>query len=118
MTVCYDGNELRRRLYFATLGNGRFQGGGFMLTPAGKIDDGLLDLCAVQSLRPDQVIRFYPRLIDGSHVGLPIVTMAQARQIKISSPVPFPVATDGEVVATDATHVAVETLPGAIRLVV
>ncbi|NTU81705.1 MAG: diacylglycerol kinase family lipid kinase [Chloroflexales bacterium] len=117
MTVRYDGNELRRRLYFATLGNGRFQGGGFMLTPAGKIDDGLLDLCAVQSLRPDQVIRYYPRLLDGTHVSLPVVTTAQARQIEISSSVPFPVATDGEVVATDATYVAVETLPGAVRLV-
>ncbi len=118
MTVRYDGNELRRKLYFATLGNGRFQGGGFLLTPAGKIDDGLLDLCAVQSLRPDQVLRYYPKLLDGTHVELPVVTTAQARQIEISSPVPFPVATDGEVVATDATRVLVETLPGAISLVV
>jgi YegS/Rv2252/BmrU family lipid kinase len=117
MTVRYDGKELRRRLYFATLGNGRFQGGGFLLTPAGQIDDGLLDLCIVQSLRPDQVIRFFPKLIDGTHVDLPVVTMAKARQIEISSPVPFPVATDGEVIATDATLVAIEILPGAIRLV-
>ncbi len=116
MTVRYDGKELRRRLYFATLGNGRFQGGGFLLTPAGRIDDGLLDLCAVNSLRPDQVLRYYPKLLDGSHVGLPVVTMAQAREIEISSPTPFPVATDGEVVATDATRVVVETEPGAIRL--
>lgn len=118
MTVRYDGNELRKRLYFATLGNGRFQGGGFLLTPAGQIDDGLLDLCAVQSLRPDQVLRYYPKLLDGSHVDLPVVTTAQARQIEISSPVPFPVATDGEVVATDATRVTVETLAGALKLVV
>ncbi len=118
MTVRYDGHELRRRLYFATLGNGRFQGGGFMLTPAGKIDDGLLDLCAIQRLRPDQVLRYYAKLLDGTHIGLRVVTMAQARQIEISSPVPFPVATDGEVIATDATRVVVETMPGAIRLVV
>ncbi|HMQ29934.1 MAG TPA: diacylglycerol kinase family lipid kinase [Chloroflexaceae bacterium] len=118
MTVRYDGKELRRRLYFATLGNGRFQGGGFLLTPSGQIDDGLLDLCAVNSLRPDQVLRYYPKLLDGTHVGLPVVTTAQAREVEIASPVPFPVATDGEVVATDATRVVVETAPGAVRLVV
>lgn len=116
MTVRYDGKELRRRLYFATVANGRWQGGGFLLTPAASLDDGALDLCIVPSLRLDQVIRYYPKLIDGSHVELKIVTMAQARQIEISSPTPFPVATDGEVVATDATRVVVEALPGALRL--
>jgi diacylglycerol kinase (ATP) len=116
MTVRYDGRELRKKLYFATVANGRWQGGGFLLTPSASVDDGLLDLCIVPSLRLDQVIRFYPKLIDGSHVELKIVTMAQAKQIEISSATPFPVATDGEVVATDATRVAVEVLPGAIRL--
>ncbi len=118
MTVRYDGKELRKKLYFATVANGRWQGGGFLLTPAASIDDGMLDLCIVPSLRPDQVIRYYPKLLDGSHTELKIVTMAQARQIEISSPRPFPVATDGEVVATDATRVLVETLPGALRLLV
>jgi diacylglycerol kinase family enzyme len=116
MSVRYDGKELRRRLYFATVANGRWQGGGFLLTPAASIDDGLLDLCIVPSLRPDQVIRYYPKMLDGSHTQLKIVTMAQARQIEISSTTPFPVATDGEVVATDATHIAVETLPAALSL--
>lgn len=118
MTVRYDDHELRRRLYFATVANGRYQGGGFLLTPSAEIDDGVLDLCAVQSLRPDQVIRYYPKLFDGSHVGLREVTMATARQIEISSSATFPVATDGEVVATDARRVLVETLPSALRLVV
>ncbi len=118
MTVRYDGKELRRKLYFATVANGRWQGGGFLLTPSAEIDDGVLDLCAVQSLRFDQVIRYYPKLIDGSHVELREVTMAQARQLEISSTTPFPVATDGEVVTTDATRVTVETLPGAVRLLV
>jgi YegS/Rv2252/BmrU family lipid kinase len=118
MTVRYDGKEFRRKLYFATVANGRWQGGGFLLTPAAQLDDGALDLCAVQSLRFDQVIRYYPKLIDGTHVELREVTTAQARSIEISSATPFPVATDGEVVATDATRVTIETLPGAVRLLV
>lgn len=118
MTVRYDGKELHKRLYFATVANGRWQGGGFLLTPAASIDDGALDLCVVPKLRLDQVIRFYPKLIEGSHVELSMITMAQAQQISISAPAPFPVATDGEVVATDATRVDVELLPGALRLLV
>jgi YegS/Rv2252/BmrU family lipid kinase len=116
MTVRYDGKELRKKLYFATVASGRWQGGGFLLTPRASIDDGLLDVCIVPSLRLDQVIRYFPKLLDGTHTELKIVTMAQARQIEISSAAPFPVATDGEVVATDATHVSVEVLPGALQL--
>jgi diacylglycerol kinase (ATP) len=118
MTVRYDGTELHKRLYFSTVANGRWQGGGFLLTPGAALDDGMLDLCIVPKLRLDQVIRYFPRLIEGSHVELPMVTMAQARQISISASAPFPVATDGEVVATDATRVEVELLPGALRLLV
>ncbi|MFV9503214.1 MAG: diacylglycerol/lipid kinase family protein [Oscillochloridaceae bacterium umkhey_bin13] len=117
MHVRYDGKELRRKLYFATIGNGRFQGGGFQMTPSGVIDDGLLDLCAVNSLRPDQVLRYYPKLIEGTHVTLPVVTTAQVRSVTISSNVPFPVATDGEVVATDAREVNVEVVPAGMRLI-
>ncbi|PDV97360.1 diacylglycerol/lipid kinase family protein [Candidatus Chloroploca asiatica] len=116
MSVRYDGKEFRRKLYFATIGNGRFQGGGFLMTPSGVIDDGLLDLCAVQSLRFDQVIRYYPKLIEGTHVSLRVVTTAQARSLSIASARPFPVATDGEVVATDASAVHIEVMPGAIQL--
>lgn len=118
MSVRYDGKTLHKRLYFASVGNGRFQGGGFLLTPRSQLDDGLLDLCAVQSLRPDQIIRYYPRLFDGSHVDLRVVTTAQARTLEISSPSTFPVATDGEVLTTAARRVCIETLPGAVRVVV
>jgi diacylglycerol kinase (ATP) len=116
MTVRYDGNELRRKLLFATLGNGRFQGGGFQMTPSGRVDDGLLDLCAVNSLPLHQIARHYPKLIKGTHVRLSVVTTAQVRKVEIRSTTPFPVATDGEVVATDATRVQVEVLPGAVQL--
>jgi len=118
MTVRYDERELRRRLYFATVGNGSTQGGGFVLTPGARIDDGKLDLCAVQSLRLDQVIRYYPKLLDGSHTTLREVTMGAAQRIEIGSTATFPVATDGEVVATDARRVQIEAMPGALRLVV
>ncbi|PDW00829.1 diacylglycerol/lipid kinase family protein [Candidatus Viridilinea mediisalina] len=117
MRVAYAGHELHEPLLFATVGNGRYQGGGFQMTPTGKIDDGLLDLCAVKQLPLSQIVRYYPKLIVGSHIKLPVVTTAQIRKLTMSSTQPFPVATDGEVVATDATHVQVEVLAGAVELV-
>jgi YegS/Rv2252/BmrU family lipid kinase len=118
MTVRFDDYEVRRRLLFATVGNGRFQGGGFILTPEAQIDDGLLDLCMVERLRLDEIIRYLPRLMDGSHISMRQVVMGKARQITLTCPTPIHVATDGEVVATDAHRVEVEVVPGALAVVV
>src|SRR5829696_7781319 len=118
MTVEYDGSRIHRRLLFASSANGRCQGGGFWLTPDALIDDGLLDLCMIDNMRLDQIIRYIPRLMEGTHVGLKQVTMARTRNISITCAAPMPVATDGEVIATDARSITVETLPGALDMLV
>lgn len=117
MTVKFDDYEVRRRLLFASVANGRCQGGGFWMTPQAEIDDGVLDLCMVEKLRLDQIIRYLPRLMEGTHADIREVTMGRARHVELTCSGTIPVATDGEVVATDARRVLVDVLPGAIRLV-
>jgi len=114
MTVEYDGQRLQRRLLFASIANGRCQGAGFWLTPNALVDDGLLDLCLVDNLRLDQIIRYIPRLMEGTHITLKQVTMGRARHIRVTCAAPVPVATDGEVVTTAARDITIETLPAAL----
>ena len=118
MTVEYDGNRIHRRLLFASPANGRCQGGGFWLTPDALIDDGLLDVCLVDNMRLDEIIRHIPKLMEGTHTSLKQVTMGRARNISVTCAAPIPVATDGEVISTDARSITVETLPGAIEVLV
>ncbi len=117
MTVRFDDYEVRRRLLFASVASGRSQGGGFLMTPSALIDDGILDLCIVDKLRLDQIIRYLPRLMEGTHTTLRVVTMGRARHIEVTCQNGIPVATDGEVVATAATRVCVDVVPGAVQLV-
>ena len=114
MTVEYDGRRLHRRLLFASIANGRCQGAGFWLTPSALVDDGLLDLCLVDNMRLDQIIRYIPRLMEGTHTNLKQVTMGRARSIRVISSAPVPVATDGEVISIAARDITVETLPAAL----
>ena len=67
-------------------------------------------------MRIDQIIRHIPKVMEGSHTRLREVTMGRARSITVSCPAGMPVATDGEVIATDARQVTIETLPGAIEV--
>ena len=114
MTVEYDGQRLHRRLLFASIANGRCQGAGFWLTPTALVDDGVLDLCLVDNMRLDQIIRYIPRLMEGSHTSLKQVTMGRARSIRVACSAPVPVATDGEVISVAARDITVETLPAAL----
>jgi YegS/Rv2252/BmrU family lipid kinase len=118
MTVEYDGTRIHRRLLFASPANGRCQGGGFWLTPDALIDDGLLDICLVDKMRLDEIIRHLPKVMEGTHTGLKQVTMGRARSLSVQSSAPIPVATVGEVIATDARSITVETLPGAIEILI
>lgn len=118
MTVRFDERSIHRRLLFATVANGRCQGGGFWLTPEAEIDDGLMDLCIVDRMRLDEIIRHIPKVMDGTHTSLRQVTMAQARSIKVECSAPTPVAVDGEVIATDARTVAVETIAQGLEVLV
>ena len=116
MTVEYDDRRVHRRLLFASVANGRCQGAGFWMTPDALVDDGMLDLCLVDNLRLDQIIRYIPKLMEGTHTTLKQVTMGRARRVKITCTAPVPVATDGEVLATGAHTVTVETLPAALEV--
>ncbi len=116
MTVEYDDRRVHRRLLFASVANGRCQGAGFWMTPDALVDDGMLDLCLVDNLRLDQIIRYIPKLMEGTHTTLKQVTMGRARRINITCTAPVPVATDGEVLATGAHSVTVETLPAALEV--
>jgi YegS/Rv2252/BmrU family lipid kinase len=117
MTLRFDGREIYRRLLFANVANGRYQGGSFQMTPDALIDDGWLDFCMVDTLRLDQIARYLPRLLKGTHTRLRQVRMGRAQHVTIECTEPLPVATDGEVIATDARHVEVEILPGALEIV-
>jgi YegS/Rv2252/BmrU family lipid kinase len=113
----FDEYEIQGSVLLATVANGRSQGGNFRLTPDALIDDGLLDICVADTMRLDRIVRYIPRIIEGSHTRLPQVTMGRARRIQLDTADPVPVAADGEVVATATRRAMVEVLPGVLDFI-
>jgi YegS/Rv2252/BmrU family lipid kinase len=114
----FAGHELHRSLLLATVANGRCQGGGFWFTPDAVLDDGLLDLCLVEPLRPDELVRYLPRAMRGAHTGLPKVHMARAATVEVEYTTPALVVTDGEVAAPDVQRLTVQVRPRSLALIV
>jgi YegS/Rv2252/BmrU family lipid kinase len=118
MSVRFDNTEMQQPFLLATVTIGRCQGGGFWLTPDALLDDGLFDLCLVDNLRPDQIVRYLPRAMQGTHTRLPRVHMARASRVEVVYSTPALIVTDGEVIATDAQRLEVDIVQQMLEIIV
>jgi len=93
-------------------------GGGFIISPGARCDDGLLDLFFVESLGVGKVLRYLPGILRGSLTGKPEVRQAQVSALIVSTPDarPFSFELDGEVMAQEANRLHVRVLHGRLRV--
>ncbi|MCV7168342.1 diacylglycerol kinase [Mycolicibacterium sp. KC 300] len=81
-----DGEETVTDLTLAAFGNTRSYGGGMLICPDADHTDGLLDITMVHSASRTKLIRLFPTVFKGTHVGLAEVTTARARRVHVDSP--------------------------------
>jgi YegS/Rv2252/BmrU family lipid kinase len=97
--------------------NSKAYGGGMLAAPGALLDDGLLDVVALEAMRR---IRFLtsvlPRVFKGTHVELPTVRVFRAAVVEISADRPFTMYADGDPIGE--LPVRVRVLPGAVQVLV
>ncbi len=93
-------------------------GGGFLVSPDARPDDGLLDLFLVEPLRPTRVARYLPGVLRGSLRGKPEVHQAQLRTavLRGSEGSPFAFELDGELVEAQPRELEIRVLPGCLPI--
>jgi diacylglycerol kinase family enzyme len=97
--------------------NGKREGGGFLVAPEAKNDDGLFEILLARGLGRLGILRLLPEVIRGTHVDKEPVTMAKAKRVILDSPDPLPVHADGEILYTDAHHLEFELLPRRLAVI-
>ena len=65
--------------------NGLYAGGGMMLSPEARIDDGKLDVITASGLSRTNVVTELSRIHTGGHVNNPKVTIAQGTIVRIET---------------------------------
>ncbi len=85
-TVTIDGVETREQAILTTIANNKQYGGGMLICPEAKPDDGLLDIMMVRPLSRLDFIRIYPKVFKGTHVTDPRVIIRQGKKFHLDSP--------------------------------
>jgi diacylglycerol kinase (ATP) len=100
-----------------TLGNGPREGGGFMVTPKARLDDGLLDYATIRKISRLMMFRLIPEVMKGTHGRFKPVKMGTCRKMSVACEQPFCVHCDGEIYAgfdSKVRELSLEILPSAI----
>jgi diacylglycerol kinase (ATP) len=119
MKVVYDGGEFEGRVMFTVVNNLPRFGGGMLIAPDARIDDGLLDLVIVREVPKSTLLTVFPKVYSGRHVGHPAVTIVRTRRAEITIDRAMTMYGGGEPVRPmkAGEPVAVEVVPGGLRVV-
>lgn len=117
VTVVVDGDtHTFDGVWLAVAANLPYFGGGMQICPAASPSDGLLDICVVHGVTRLQLLRYFPRIYAGSHVGLPYVAMLRGRRVRFVAERPLAAQADGEPAERHDEELSI--LQGALRVVV
>lgn len=116
--ITVDGDTWVQRSLMTSIMNGRRMGGGFMMAPEGKPDDGMLDLCIASEATRLRLFQLIPYFIKGTQGTQPEVTMKRAKIIKVRAiEGTLPAHADGETLCYAGQSLEVELLPSALDFV-
>ncbi|MHB1294348.1 MAG: diacylglycerol/lipid kinase family protein [Anaerolineae bacterium] len=115
--ILADGEEISLTTLMTVIANGPREGGGFLVVPHAKCDDGALDLMVARTMPKLRMLSMIPRFLKGTHATDPHVSFRQVSQVEIHSPDPLYIHVDGEILCEPAHSVQVRILPGSLQMI-
>lgn len=110
-----DGTELDLPVTLVAIGNGPQYGGGKLMTPGAKMDDGIFDVTVVGPVSRRTLARLAPTLPRAGHIGHPAVRQYRAKEVTLAGDGVIAYA-DGERVA--ALPIRTRCVPAALPVLV
>lgn len=120
MHVEADSGNWDEELLMLTLCNGPREGGGFMLSPESKNNDGKMESVAVTKVSRAMMFRLVPEFMSGTHMRFKQVRMGEFKKMTISSSLPLYIHADGEIFTSFGSNLkkaSFEIVPQALKVV-
>ena len=95
-----------------SLGNGSYYGGGFKCAPRAKLDDGLIEFCAVRKVTRLTLAKLIKVYKEGTHLENPkfkkYILYRQCKKVRIVADKMFSVTIDGENIKTNVLEASID----------
>jgi YegS/Rv2252/BmrU family lipid kinase len=108
----------RRRIAYLEIAVGNRVGGGYRVPARAVVDDGLLDVCALEGVSRWPLLALAAKARAGRHLGHPSVHYEQIASFRLSVDHPTRIHVDGEVTELPQGEHSVKVKPRALSLIV
>jgi diacylglycerol kinase (ATP) len=116
--IVTNGTERLEKNYFLLcIGNGKWEGGGFKLTPNAVPDDGIFEVCGVTGDSIYSVLPVLPSVMTGSHLGKKHIESFNTSSLTVECAEGFPIHGDGEIFGWNVQTCEISIVPGALNVV-
>ena len=103
-----------------TICNGGREGGGFLISPDSKIDDGVLQFLNVKKVSRGMMFRLVPEFMKGTHLRFKQTQLGSFKKMSMQSDRPLYIHADGEIFTSfgsDVRNISFEVLPNALKVI-
>lgn len=115
-----DGRKSEQENLMLVMCNGPREGGGFLVAPDAKVDDGVLHFAMIEKCSRLTMFSIVPRVMAGTHGSFKEVTLGACKKMSLKADRPLYIHADGEIYTgfgSDLRELSVEILPGALKIV-
>ena len=120
MQIETDSEKWEQKVIYLVLCNGPREGGGFLIAPDAKIDDGILHYAMITNVSRPMMFRIVPEVMKGTHGRFKQVKMGTCKKFTLTADRPLYIHADGEIFSgpgSDVRQVSFEILPNALKIV-
>ena len=120
MQLAADSETWEQSNLMVAVCNGPREGGGFMIAPEAKNDDGILHYMMIAKCSRPMMFRLVPEVMNGTHGRFDLVKMGTCQKFSLDSELPVYIHADGEIYTSFGSNLHkldFEILPGALKVV-
>jgi YegS/Rv2252/BmrU family lipid kinase len=120
MQIESDNEKWEQKVIYLILCNGPREGGGFLVAPEAKNDDGILHYAMITDVSRPMMFRIVPEVMKGTHGRFKQVKMGTCKKFTLTSDRPLYIHADGEIFSgpgTDLRGATIEILPNALKVI-
>jgi diacylglycerol kinase (ATP) len=120
MQIEADGRKWEQSNLLLTMCNGPREGGGFLIAPDARPDDGILHYTMIRSVSRLMMFRLVPEVMRGTHGKFAPVTLGSCKKLSLAADRPLYIHADGEIFSSFGSNLrqlTIEIKPGALKVV-